>query len=145
MQYFDENGVFRTGKGTGEPKVESIARTTPFCHAPCLVRAEAYKAVNGYSVDEKRLRVEDWDLWVRMYELGYRGYMLDEPLYMMRDDRNAYARRKFKYRINEARVAISAIRKLKLSKKNYIWVLRPIAVGIMTRFLYNRLHRIKVH
>lgn len=145
MHYFDENGIFRTGKGTGEPSIESIARTTPFCHAACMVRAEAYKAVDGYSVDEKRLRVEDWDLWVRMYERGYRGYMLDEPLYMMRDDRNAYARRKFKYRINEARVAISAIRKLKLSKKNYIWVLRPIAVGMMPKFLYDRLHRIKVH
>lgn len=145
MQYFDENGVFRTGKGTGEPKVESIARTTPFCHAPCLVRAEAYKAVNGYSVDEKRLRVEDWDLWVRMYELGYRGYMLDDPLYMMRDDRNAFARRKFRYRINEARVTISAVKKLKLSKKNYIWVLRPIIVGLLPKFIYDRLHRLKLN
>lgn len=145
MHYFDENGIFQTGKGIGEPSVESIARATPFCHAACMVRAEAYKAVSGYSVDDKRLRVEDWDLWVRMYELGYRGYMLDEPLYMMRDDRNAFARRKFKYRINEARVTISAIRKLKLSKKNYIWVLRPIVVGMMPKFLYDRLHRIKAH
>lgn len=145
MHYFDGEGIFRTGVGRGEPSLESIARATPFCHAPCMVRAEAYQAVNGYAVDEKRLRVEDWDLWVRMYELGYRGYMLDDPLYMMRDDRNAFARRKFRYRINEARVTISAVKKLKLSKKNYIWVLRPIIVGLLPKFIYDRLHRLKLN
>ncbi|WP_347565960.1 glycosyltransferase [Pseudoflavonifractor sp. SW1122] len=145
MHYFDGEGIFRTGVGRGEPSLESIARATPFCHAPCMVRAEAYQAVNGYAVDEKRLRVEDWDLWVRMYELGYRGYMLDDPLYMMRDDRNAFARRKFRYRINEARVTMSAVKKLKLSKKNYIWVLRPIIVGLLPKFIYDRLHRFKLN
>lgn len=144
MQYFDENGVYRTGRGGGEPKINIMARGTPFCHAPCMVRVEAYRAVNGYSEDPKRLRVEDWDLWVRMYERGYRGYVLKEPLYMMRDDRNATARRKFKYRINEARVTISAIRRLHLSTKNYIWIVRPIIVGLLPKGIYSVLHKRKM-
>lgn len=143
MIYFDENGDFRTGKTYGEPNINNIAKGTPFCHAPCLVRAEAYHAVGGYAVDEKRLRVEDWDLWVRMYEKGYRGYNLFEPLYKMRDDRNAFSRRKFKYRINEARVTASAIKKLKLSKKYYIWMLRPIIVGLLPKPIYMFLHKRK--
>lgn len=141
MIYFDEEGDFRTGISRGEPDIKRIARSTPFCHAPCMVRYEAYKAVAGYSVSEKRLRVEDWDLWVRMYAAGFKGFNLSEPLYKMRDDRNAYSRRKFKYRLNEARVTASAIKKLKLSKINYIWMLRPIIVGLLPTKLYNYLHQ----
>lgn len=144
MIYFDENGDFRIGKEEGEPDINTMARTTPFCHAPCMVRKEAYDAVNGYVVADNRLRVEDWDMWIRMYEKGYRGYMLNEPLYKMRDDQNAYSRRKFKFRINEARVAASAVKKLHLSKKNYIFVLRPIIVGLLPKQVYLYLHKRKV-
>lgn len=144
MIYFDKNGNFRTGVASGEPNINSIAKGTPFCHAPCMVRIEAYRTVNGYTVDDKCLRVEDWDLWVRMYEKGYRGYNLAEPLYKMRDDRNATARRKFKYRLNEARVTASAIIKLKLPKIYCIWILRPIIVGLLPNFIYIFLHKRKL-
>lgn len=144
MIYFDENGDFRTGKGGGEPDINSLAHRTPFCHAPCMVRREAYEAVGGYSVAENRLRVEDWDLWVRMYEKGYRGFNLSEPLYKMRDDRNAYSRRRFRYRVNEASVAASAVKKLKLSPVKYIYTLRPLIVGLLPKSVYRALHRFKM-
>ena len=144
MEYFDENGTFRIGKCGGEPDIKSMAKGTPFCHAPCMVRREAYEAVNGYAVSDKRLRVEDWDLWIRMYEKGYRGYNLSEPLYKMRDDRNARSRRKFKYRINESRVGVSAVKKLKLSPFNCIYILRPIIIGLLPNFVYDFLHRRKI-
>lgn len=95
MKYFDEQGIFRVGKGRGEPKIENMAKGTPFCHAPCMVRAEAYAAVNGYIVSPKYLRVEDWQLWIKMYAKGYKGYVLEEPLYMMRDDQAAIKEESF--------------------------------------------------
>lgn len=143
MIYFDENGDFRIGHGNGEPKLSSVARGTPFCHAPCMVRKEAYEAVNGYEVNPKKLRVEDWDLWIRMYANGYKGYNLQEPLYKMRDDRSAFSRRKFKYRINEARMTIQAVKLLDLSSVNYIYALRPIMVGLLPKSVYKVLHSIK--
>lgn len=141
MIYFDEDGDFRTGSGGGEPSVNSFPKGTPFCHAPCMVRTEAYRKVNGYSEAQNRLRVEDWDLWIRMYECGFKGCVLEKPLYKMRDDRNAYSRRKFKYRINEAKVSASAVKKLKLSKVNYLWALKPICVGLLPKCIYNLLHK----
>lgn len=143
MIYFDENGEFRRGKGNGEPSLDSFAKGTPFCHAPCMVRKIAYEKVEGYTLSDKRLRVEDWDLWIRMYEAGYKGFVLDEALYMMRDDRNAYSRRKFRYRINEARVGCMAVTKFNLSKRNYIFALRPILVGLLPNSLYKILHQKK--
>ena len=144
MVYFDDEGDFRISKDNGEPAISQFAKGTPFCHAPCMVRREAYMAINGYTESVKRLRVEDWDLWVRMYEKGYRGYRINEPLYKMRDDRNAYSRRKFKFRINEARVSAYATKKLKLGIINYIWVFRPIIVGLLPNKLYDYLHKRKM-
>ncbi len=143
MIYFDENGDFRACQGNGEPKVSTLAKGTPFCHAPCMVRREAYEAVNGYEVNPKKLRVEDWDLWIRMYAKGYKGYNLQDPLYKMRDDRNAFSRRKFKYRINEARLTVQAVKLLNLSPVNYIYALRPIMVGLLPKSVYKVLHSIK--
>lgn len=143
MIYFDEQGEFRIGKGNGDPELSSFSKGTPFCHAPCMVRAEAYELVGGYALSDKRLRVEDWDLWVRMYEKGYRGYVLEQPFYKMRDDRNAYSRRAFKYRINEARVIAMSVKKLKLPKIYYLRMTRPILVGILPSFVYRYLHKNK--
>lgn len=141
MIYFDENGDFRVGVGRGEADPRRLVTGTIHPHAPCMVRREAYEAVNGYTVSKDRLRVEDWDLWVRMYEKGYRGYNLEKPLYKMRDDRNAYSRRKFKYRLNEAKVGASAIRKLHLNPALYLLCLRPIIVGLLPKGVYDYLHR----
>ena len=141
MIYFDEQGKFRTGCQSGEPILKDFAKGTQFCHAPCMVRREAYLAVNGYSVENKRLRVEDWDLWIRMYEKGFRGFNIPKPLYWMRDDRSAIKRRLFKYRINESRVSISAVKKLHLPKKYYIYALKPIIVGLLPLEVYIYLHK----
>ena len=106
-----------------------------------MVRRDAYQAVNGYTDDLRYLRVEDYDLWVKMYATGFRGQNITEPLYAMRDDRNAFARRKFRYRINEFRVRIKAARLLHLSLKAYLYAFRPIAVGLMPERIYKILHQ----
>ena len=142
MIYFDENGHFRTGGGGGHyPGKEDFIKGTPFCHAPCMVRKEAYDAVGGYSVDPKLLRVEDYHLWFKMYAWGYRGYILPEPLYKMRDDRNAVARRNLRNRINEFHVRRIGYAMLHIPWRKRIWMLRPIAVALMPTPVYNYFHR----
>lgn len=143
MIYFDEQGEFMRGKGGNEPSIESLAKGTPHCHAPCMVRREAYEAVDGYTVSPKLLRVEDYHLWYKMYLKGYRGYNLEEALYAMRDDRNAIDRRKFKYRVNGCRVRYLICRDFHLSIKSYIYILRPIVVGLLPKSTYLFLHKRK--
>lgn len=143
MQYFDENGVFMVGKGGGEPEIKRMVLGVPHCHAPCMVRREAYEKVDGYTVADKYLRVEDWQLWIKMYAAGFRGYNISDPLYMMRDDRNARARRTFKYQITQVHAACFAVKELKLEKWRYIFALRPILVGLLPEWLYTVLHRRK--
>lgn len=142
MMRFDENGVFKVDNADAhEPLIKDFAKGTPFCHAPCMVRAEAYRSVEGYSVSDRLLRVEDYHLWIKMYAKGYKGFVLSEPLYMMRDDRNAVLRRNFRNRKNEAYVRYLACKTFNLPMVSYIYVLRPIVVGLLPKSLYNRLHK----
>lgn len=143
MTLFDETGEWGVTKVKKQPQPKDLIYKTPFCHAPCLVKKQAFDAVDGYSVSKKLLRVEDYHLWVKMYEKGYRGINLEEPLYKMRDDRNAQYRRKFKYRLNEAYVKACAVKKLKLPFYKYIYCLKPILLGLCPGFIYKWLHRRK--
>lgn len=144
MYHFDETGVWGKISHPTYPQGRDFLKETPFCHAPCMVRKEAYDAVEGYSVDKKLLRVEDYHLWMKMYKLGYRGKNIGKTLYSMRDDRNAYTRRKFKYRLNSAYVICLAVKELKLPVWGYVIALRPIIVGMLPKVVYDILHKWKL-
>lgn len=141
MTYFDETGEWGRCDPIPFPQKRDFLKGTPFCHAPCMVRREAMEAVGGYTDDKRYTRVEDYDLWVKLYAAGYRGLNLAEPLYKMRDDRHAIARRKFRYRINEVRVRAKAVRLLRLPLYGYLIALRPILVGLLPVGVYRALHK----
>lgn len=141
MEFFDESGVWGRIAHPEYPQNSDFVHGSPFCHAPCMVRREAFEAVKGYSVGKRLLRVEDYHLWIKMYREGFRGKNIHRTLYQMRDDRNAYSRRKFRYRMNEAYVRGLAVKELGLPVVNYVYVLRPIWVGLLPSFLYDLLHK----
>lgn len=143
MIYFDENGDWGHGAMQERPIAIDFINGTPFCHAPSMYRTEAMKKVGGYSTDKRTIRAEDYDLWFRMYANGFIGYNLQQPYYKMRDDNNAYHRRKFKYCLNEAYVRFKGFKMLKLPVTVYPKVLRPIIVGLLPKKLYLKLHHAK--
>lgn len=94
MIHFDENGDWKITHKEQEPTIKSFIWSSPFCHAPVLMRADILKAIGNYTVDPKVERMEDYYLWHKFYCAGYKGYNLQEPLYKMRDDKNATIRRR---------------------------------------------------
>lgn len=146
MIYFDENGEWGVGKcDNNYPKKGDLVFGTVHAHAPCLIKREAIKAVKGYSVGKRLLRVEDWHLWIKIYASGRYGKNLEEPLYKMRDDQKATKRRKFRYRLNEAYMSRLAVSTFSLPKVMYLYSLRPIVVGMLPTALYNYLHKRKMN
>lgn len=141
MIYFDDNGEFRRGSGGYEVVKKDFLKGAPFCHAPCMVRTEAYRNVGGYTVSRELLGVEDYHLWFKMYAAGYRGVMLDRPLYMMRDDRNAASRRTFGRYLRVARVMWRGFPMIGLPAWNRLYALRPIITACLPEFVYNIFHR----
>lgn len=144
MIYFDENGDYRTGTEIAEPPKEIFRKHTPFCHAPCMVRALAYKVVQGYTVKKSTERREDYYLWYKMYRAGYKGFNLSEPLYKMRDDRNAKARRTgVKSRVEAFKCTVEVTKGLEL-KFPYLYAipnLLKIISPLIPYSLYNKLRR----
>lgn len=143
MIYFDADGDWGKTTVNPAPEKKDIIHGTPFCHAPCMVRREAYNAVGGYSVSDRLLRAEDYHLWIKMYKNGYKGVNIAEPYYKMRDDNNAYRRRKYKYRVNEAYVKYLAVKELKLPFYMIVFAFKPLIVGLLPKPLYKLLHKRK--
>lgn len=141
MDYFDENGTWGCIKHPEFVTSRDFLYGTPFCHAPCMVRKDVMDQVGGYTESKWLLRVEDYHLWVKIYNCGYKGMNLGEALYQMRDDREAYNRRKFRYRLNEVYVKILSVQKLKLPVWGYMYALRPVLVGLLPNKIYDLLHK----
>lgn len=143
MNYFDESGLIGMGAAIeGEVRKERFNFGSPFCHAPSMVRTEAYKAVGGYTVDKRLLRLEDYNLWMKMYEKGYKGYNLNQHLYSMRDDGLASSRRTLKNRINGVYAHWLAYRKLDLSFILFCkYAIKTIIKGLVPNFVYFYFHR----
>ena len=141
MKVFDESGEWGVVTHPEKPQKKDFLHGSPFCHAPCMMRREALLSVGGYSESKRLLRVEDYHLWMKFYAAGYTGYNIPETLYSMRDDRAAYKRRKFRFRINEAYVKCLCVNKLQLPFYGYLYALKPIAVGLLPEKLYAKLHK----
>lgn len=142
LEYFDDvDGVWGICKYREYPQKKDFLSGSQFCHAASMVRKEAFDAVNGYTVDNRLLRVEDYHLWMKMYVAGYRGYNIQEPLYQMRDDKNAFHRRKFKYRLNETYVKLLIVRNFQLPIYNYVFAIKPIVIGLLPPAVYKVLHK----
>lgn len=131
MQFFDENGYWGSNTVPEFPSAEQVVSGTPICHATIMARTSAYRRVNGYSQDPSTLRVEDVDLWIRMYEKGFRCINIQEPLYHMRNDQNALNRRKYIYRINSTKTRLRGCKSLHLGPKSYIKAFKPMLYGLV--------------
>lgn len=119
MIHFDECGDWKIGKSIEKPTKESFRKFSPFCHAPVMIRTTVLKSVGGYTAEPKTERMEDYYLWYKIYKEGFVGYNLQDPLYKMRDDKNAVTRRKVSDRLRGFKTDLEITKGLGLS---FYWV-----------------------
>lgn len=129
MMYFNENGVWMIGREKECPTKKDFYFDNPFCHAPVMMRTAILRDVGGYTDEPWTIRCEDYYLWYKVYKAGYIGYNIQEPLYKMRDNRDAFKRRTIKSRWNYYKVTTKVKKSLGL-KYPYISGL-PILVKII--------------
>lgn len=131
MNLFDEDGTWETTTVKPTPTKSDVVTGSPICHAPVMMWKKCIDNVNGYTVDKRMLRVEDVNLWIKLYTAGYKCFNIDEPLYNMRNDKNAFSRRKYKYRINSTYVRLKGCKMLHLGFKCYIKSFKPMLIGLI--------------
>lgn len=114
-----------------KPGPKDFLFSLPFVHASVMFRKDILQKAGGYSEEKNCYRTEDYDLLLRLYGVGIRGYNLNEILYYIRRDENQYKRRKYRYRFNEARIRFLGFRKLGLMPKGIFYAAKPLIVGLI--------------
>lgn len=146
MILFDDEGDRGIDSNIEKPQVLDFIKHSPFFnHAPCMIRRDAFLAVDGYTVDKKLLRFEDCNLWYKLYGKGYRGYNFQEPIYKMRDDRNAFRRRTFSSRMRAVYVDYVGFRLVKIPFYCYPALLyvffKHFVAAVIPFWLYKKLRK----
>ena len=131
MKLFDETGEWGQTTVPEYPSPEDVVSGTPISHAAVMLRKECMDAVGGYTVDKRMLRVEDVNLWIKLYAASFRCYNIQEPLYRMRNDQNALNRRKYIYRVNSTYVRLQGCKLLRLGLKSYLKAFVPMINGLV--------------
>jgi glycosyltransferase EpsE len=144
MTVFDESGVYGKALFPERPSIYSIFKSTPFCHAAMMMKTTILEELNGYRDVKEVERIEDYDLWVRLYQAGYSGYNIQEYLYSMRDDRAALKRKKLAFRMNEYKLKLRICRLFNLSLRYKILSIKPILIGLLPAFIYTFLHKLRL-
>lgn len=144
MLSYDENGVYGQSNYPEKPDKTDFFRMSPFCHAGCMMRKAVLLELGGYNESSQVERFEDFDLWYRLYKAGYYGRNLPEALYSMRDDRNAFRRRKMKYRLNVTKLSLKIYRDFKPGIRYFPGVVAPVIKGLLPEKLYHVLRRAKL-
>lgn len=107
---------------------------SPYMHGSVMFRREALLAVGCYRVSKETYRAEDYDLFMALQQICT-GANLNEYLYYYCEDDNTRKRRKYKYRIDEARVRLAGFRKLGLMPSAFPYVIKPLIVGVIPSLL----------
>ncbi len=121
MQRFDEDGLHDIHYPPEKVDRYTLRNRVPFCHATILTYKHVYDELNGYTVAERTVRGQDCDLWYRFFYKNFNGTNIMEPLYLVREDKNAIRRRTAKRRWYAYQTELIGYRLLNYPKR---WLIR---------------------
>jgi glycosyltransferase EpsE len=140
MSLFGEDGFsWGINRPPINPSMLDWIKGSAVIHASVMMRRNDIESIGRYN--ERAIRVEDYNLWMRMISRGYQIRTLPRVLYNVHWDYSDYSRKAFKHRITEAKVRLSGYKQMQISFIYYIYVLKPIFAGLIPRSILYLLHR----
>lgn len=127
-RFSDDGGMADIVYSIDNPDYYTLRTKIPFHHATIMARNYVYEKLKGYTVCERTVRCEDYDLWFRFFKEGFKGQNLREALYLVREDAAAIRRRNFKSRMNSLKTMWYGFNLLGYPKK---WLIRPTVVSLL--------------
>lgn len=125
---FDEKGDWGVRIMPAIPEKKDFLKFSPYIHPSVMYRSDILNDNGRYKVSKDTLRCEDYEIFMRLTQAGYRGYNISQTLFKYREDKNSYKRRKFKFRISEVKVRYYNFKAMKmLFPTGWLYCLRPIA------------------
>lgn len=115
-----------------KPQKNSFLSGTQFVHPATIFRKNCLNIVGGYKTGWETNRVEDYDLFMRLYAAGFKGYNIQIPLLRYFVNPEAMQRKRlYRYRLNEAVVRMKGFTAMGLMPLGFPYVLRPLIVGLI--------------
>lgn len=118
---------------------EDFIKNCPICHPTIMIRKNILEKLRGYSKKKKHIRVEDYELFLRMLKADYKMANLSEELFLYRQDGKNVKQKKYKYCINEYLLRDEYIPGLFNGKVKKYYVIKPLIVGLIPVFIYKKL------
>lgn len=75
---FDDNGIWGEYRVPEQPGKEDFLWNSPFMHPTIMIRKDDLLSVEGYREVKETRRCEDYDLFMNLYSMGYKGYNIQE-------------------------------------------------------------------
>ena len=135
---FDEGGIWGRNDFPLNICPRDFLFNSPYQHGSVVFRREALMAAGGYRVSGETYRTEDYDLFMTLQTMC-RGANLPDYLYYFCENSAAKKRRKYKYRLDEAKVRLRGFRKLGLLPAGLPYVVKPLVVGLIPQTLLDRM------
>lgn len=124
------------------PKKMDFIHGSVVAHASTIMKKSSIMNVGGYRIAWETTRCEDTDLYMRMCANGAVFNNINDDLYYVRQDNASIARRKYINRVKEAVVKFKGFQKLRMPIYAYIFVLKPLIVGLIPGKLLFKLKNI---
>lgn len=141
----EEEQIWGIRKMKKAPKRQDFLWGNPFMHPTICIRKSVLEEVGGYYVSTETRRLEDYDLFMRLYERGYFGVNLSEPYYYFREDREAVRRKKYQFRMDEVKIRYRGFQRLGLLPKGIPYIFKPLLVGMIPYQILRKVRREEIH
>lgn len=134
---FNEKGVYGGLKHREIIRKNDFLWNSPFIHATVMFRRRALNLVGGYRIAKETKRCEDYDLFMRMYAIGLKGYNIQENLYNYKVLINKNKKyRPMNDRIDEAIVRFRGFKAMKNLIIGIPFIIKPILIGLIPSNLF---------
>lgn len=132
------NIVGRTNIKKTHPSKNDFLWSVSFFHPATLFSANCIKAVDGYRVAKETRRMEDYDLFMRLYANGFHGANVRDELYLYRKDADQLKRSiGFANMIEEIKVKWGGYKKLHILWYGWPFLIKPFLAYIKRLLKYH--------
>lgn len=142
--YMNKDGIYKTSQFYGEVKLDILIRFCVFFHPSILIKTDILKQLNGY---EEYIRNEDYALYLKLYYLGYKGYVLNDILLNYRQDIKSFKRKIYRDRIVEFKVRKKYLKLLEIKyPKRILYTIKPLVIGCIPNkvmYIYKKIKKEK--
>lgn len=124
-----------------KPEKKDFLRFSPYIHPAVMLRRSIFEGQEAYRTDT--VRGEDYELFMRLTEQGFRGYNIQQELFCYRENQDSYKKRGITSRFDEVKIRGRGFAQLGiLLPIGWLYVFRPLAAGCIPPGLLYRIRKV---